>query len=208
MGPANGLGLRGLRAHQPNFVYDQDPREMAITCFRARLRRCRAWRLMGCRGPANPAQGSVALIVMRFGRRCFGKITAVFRPKEVPVSDRWQGGEKGELPACSGTTAADSPYDGNAQPSHQNLMGGGARTSTRRWGRDALSPSYVEASGFISSFTRSATRDLVMLKATRGLANRGIPWTLDRKPCVANLLVMHSTAPFLTGHFVASTTRG
>jgi hypothetical protein len=74
MGPPNGLGIRGLRAHQPNFVYAQDPREMAITRFRARLRRCRAWRLMGCRGPANPAQGAL-------GKRCFGKITAVLRPK-------------------------------------------------------------------------------------------------------------------------------
>jgi hypothetical protein len=41
---------------------------------------------------------------------------------------------------------------------------------------------------------------------TCGLANRGIPRTLDGKPRVANLLIMHLTAPFLASQFVAFTT--
>jgi hypothetical protein len=47
-----------------------------------------------------------------------------------------------------------------------------------------------------------------MFKTARGPANRWIPWTLDRKPRVANLFVSHSTAPALTGQFVALTACG
>jgi hypothetical protein len=44
-----------------------------------------------------------------------------------------------------------------------------------------------------------------MFNTARGPANRWIPWTLDRKPRVANLLITHSTALALTGQFVALT---
>jgi hypothetical protein len=65
---------------------------------------------------------------------------------------------------------------------------------------------HVEASGFVSSLTSSATRDTIMFKMTRGLANRGIARALDRKPRVANLLIVHLTASLLAIQFVAFTT--
>ena len=70
------------------------------------------------------------------------------------------------------------------------------------------SPCHIKASGLVSGLARSATCAPVMFNTARGLANRWIPWTLDRKPCVANLLIAHSTAPTLAGQFVALTACG
>ena len=67
------------------------------------------------------------------------------------------------------------------------------------------SPCHIKASGLVSGLARSATCAPVMFNTARGPANRWIPWTLDRKPRVANLLITHSTALALTGQFVALT---
>src|SRR5208282_3525212 len=81
MGPANGLGLCGLCAHQIDGVYDQDLPEMAVTFFRSSLRRCRARRFMGVGDSADTPQGSVALSMIRALR----DNNAVLRRNEFPL---------------------------------------------------------------------------------------------------------------------------
>ena len=64
----------------------------------------------------------------------------------------------------------------------------------------------IDARRLVSSFARSAAGHPVMCEMTRGLANRGILWTLDRKPCVANLWIAGLSAGLAADVFVARTT--
>ena len=104
----------------------------------------------------------------------------------------------------AGSTVVRRQHIASALIQKSDEREGRARSSAGRLVRG--SPCHIKASGLVSGLARSATCAPVMFNTARGLAKRWIPWTLDRKPRVANLLITHSTAPALTGQFVALTT--
>src|SRR5215472_1481354 len=66
MGGADGLGIRRLRAHQHDALYDQDSAELASAALRSDLHSDRARSLVGCCDFAHPTQAAVDLKRSRF----------------------------------------------------------------------------------------------------------------------------------------------
>jgi hypothetical protein len=75
---------------------------------------------------------------------------------------------------------------------------------SRNWSLSHLE--IIDARLLVSTFARSATDYPVMCEMTRGLAKRGLRWTLDRKPRVANLRIAGLSASRPADVFVARTT--